>query len=147
MKRLLPIIVCFLCVSCTTSKFPLSGLCYDKQLTGGYNRINDSTFSMEMKEVGRTYLNFIIDSCQKINNTEINLTGYISFLDGNDRKMPGVDIFQADQIDRRMLKYINYLGKTDERGKFDIKVLAGKKDVFILLDKQNFNYTSVLLSF
>ncbi len=120
-------------------------------MSGGYIKISDSVFTFETKKLGRTYLNLIIDSCQLISNFEINLTGHVTFAEGNlnggERKMPDVDIFQATQADNDILKYTQYLGKTDQAGKFDITISTLRKRVFILLDKQNFNYTSVLLSY
>jgi hypothetical protein len=138
-------------MSCTAGKIHLQNPCAVKQVSGGYNKINDSDFSLVIPELGRSYLNFIVDSCKRINNAEINLTGYITFagdiLIGNDRKMPGVDIIQVSQTDKRMLRYMQHLGKTDLTGRFDIRINILNKDVVILLDKQNFNYTSISLSF
>ena len=143
--------ICLLLISCTAGRIPVQNPCSVKLASGGYNKISDSAFVIEMKGLGRTYLNFIIDSCQRLNSGEINLTGHITFagdvIAGNERKMPDVDIIQAAQTDKRMLRYMQYLGKTDQTGKFDIKLNVSKKDVFILLDKQNFNYTSIQLSF
>lgn len=150
MKNLL-YFACVLLFSCATGKMHVQSKCTVKQVSGGYSKISDSDFVFEIKKLGRTYLNFIIDSCQRINTSEVHLIGYITFADGlvngNGITMPDTDILQAGQTGKRMLTYFQYLGKTDQAGKFDIKVNIQQKDIYILLDKQNFTYTAVLLSF
>jgi hypothetical protein len=151
MRLVFLFLVNLLLISCTAGKIHFQNTCSVKQVSGGYTKISDSEFVYETKKLGRTYLNLIIDSCKLISNGEINLTGHVTFAEGNlnggERKMPDVDIIQAIQADNDILKYTQYLGKTDQSGKFDITVSTFKKRVFILLDKQNFNYTSVLLSY
>lgn len=138
-------------VSCAGSRSHVQDPCSARLLSGGYTKIGDSAFAPELKKVGRTYLNFIIDSCRTINNSEVSLSGHVSFTEGTaagyGRKMPDTDIILATQSDKGILRYTQYLGKTDQNGKFDIRVPILKKDLFLLLDKQNFTYTSVSLSF
>ncbi|HAO46941.1 MAG TPA: hypothetical protein DCQ97_08445 [Chitinophagaceae bacterium] len=143
--------LCACLISCTASKtIQQQSSCLVKQSLSGYTRISNTDYLIETKQLGRTYLNFVIDSCRRISNTEVNMLGYVSFSDvsiGHERKMPDADIIQATQTDRKSVKYSRYLGKTDQSGKFNIRVDVQKKEVYLLLDKQNFTYTSVQLTF
>lgn len=150
MKSLLYIIGLLL-ISCTSSKIHSQHPCPLKQRSASFDIINDSTFSFELQQLGRSYLNFVIDTCDKINDLEINLIGYVTFPDNtvvdHQRRMSEVTIIQAILVDKFTLKYMKYLGKTDSNGKFNIKINAEKKDVFILFNKRDFNRITALLTF
>jgi hypothetical protein len=140
-------------MSCTTtSKIHSENSCSFKQGFMSYENISDSTFSLKLQQLGKFYFNFILDSCKKIGDGELELTGYISFPDpgnvmNNQRRIPDVNIIQVTRIDNFVLKYRQYLGKTDSTGKFDIKINALGKEALILFDKKDLNQITVQLSF
>lgn len=151
MKLPLYITVVFVLISCTASKIYSENQCSFRQGFMSYDTINDSTFSLKLQQLGKFYLNFILDSCRKINDREIELTGFISFPDpgnimDNQRRIPDIDIFEGRPINKFILSRNQYLGKTDSTGKFNIKINVFEKETFILFNNRNLNRIAVQLS-